>query len=70
MNDIVLSTCEVVFSPMPCKDGHCGRQIVKVKAISDFIKDGDRSSRIITAQIEGKSPLWLLHDPADVFVSI
>lgn len=70
VNDIVLSSCEVVFSPIPCQNGHCGRHVVQAKAISDFIRDGDRSSRIITAQVEGKVPVWQLHDPPDVFVSI
>ena len=69
MNDIVLSLCQVVFTSMPCKDGHCGKHVIKVKATSDFVKDGDRSNRIITAQVKGNSPLWLMHDPPDVFVS-
>lgn len=68
-NDIVLSTCQVVFSPAPCRGGHCGEQVLKIKAVSDFIRDGDRSNRIITGQVKGNSPLWDMHDPPDVFVS-
>lgn len=58
-----------MFYPSACRGGHCGKQVIKVKAVSDFIKDGGRNNRIITGQVIGSSPLWDLHDPPDVFVS-
>ncbi|XP_048580334.1 von Willebrand factor D and EGF domain-containing protein [Nematostella vectensis] len=68
--DIALSACRVIFTPEPCNNMGCGHHVLKIKAISDFIADGDRSSRVITGEVKTSSPLWLSHDPPDVFVLV
>lgn len=67
--DIALSTCEVTMKPQSCSRRDCGRKVVKIVAASDFIKDGDRRTRIITEPARSQSPLWKSHDPPDAFVS-
>lgn len=68
--DIALSTCEVTLKPQSCSRRDCGRKVVKLVAVSDFIDDGDRRTRIITEPVRSQSPLWKSYDPAEVFVSI
>lgn len=67
--DIALSTCEVTLRPQSCSRRDCGRKVVRLVAVSDFIDDGDRRTRIITEPALSQSSLWKLHDPADAFVS-
>lgn len=67
--DIALSTCEVTMKPQSCSRRDCGRKVVRIVAVSDFIDDGDRRTRIITEPARSQSPLWKSHDPADAFVS-
>lgn len=67
--DIALSTCEVTMKPQSCSRRDCGRKVVRIAAVSDFINDGDRSTRIITEPARSQSPLWKSHDPPDAFVS-
>ena len=67
--DIALSTCEVMLKPQSCSRRDCGRKVVRIVAVSDFINDGDRRTRIITEPARSQSPLWKSHDPADAFVS-
>lgn len=67
--DIALSTCEITMKPQSCSRRDCGRKVVRIVAVSDFIHDGDPRTRIITEPARSQSPLWKLHDPADAFVS-
>ena len=67
--DIALSTCEVTMKPQSCSRRDCGRKVVRIAAVSDFINDGDRSTHIITEPARSQSPLWKSHDPPDAFVS-
>ncbi|KAJ7389232.1 hypothetical protein OS493_032700 [Desmophyllum pertusum] len=66
--DIALSTCEITLKPQSCSRRDCGRKVVRLIAVSDFIDDGDRRTRIITEPARSQSPLWKSHDPTDAFV--
>lgn len=57
------------MKPQSCSRRDCGRKVVRIVAVSDFIHDGDPRTRIITEPARSQSPLWKLHDPADAFVS-
>ena len=67
--DVALSTCEVTLKLQSCSRRDCGHKVVRVVAVSDFIDDGDRWTRIITEPARSQSPLWKSHDPPDVDVS-
>lgn len=67
--DVALSTCEVTLKPKSCSRRDCGRQVVKVVAVSDFIDDQNRRTRIITETAQTHSLLWKSHNPPDVVVS-
>ncbi|XP_022791598.1 neurogenic locus notch homolog protein 2-like isoform X2 [Stylophora pistillata] len=67
-SDIALSTCEVILKPQPCSRRDCGRKVVRFVAVSDYIDDGDRRTRIVTEPTRSQSLLWNSYDPADVFV--
>lgn len=67
--DVALSTCEVTLKPQSCSRRDCGHKVVRVVAVSDFIDDGDRWTRIITEPARSQSLLWKSHDPPDVDVS-
>ena len=67
--DVALSTCEVTLKPQSCSRRDCGREVVRVIAVSDFVDDGDRRTQIITEPAQSESLLWKSHNPPDVSVS-
>ena len=60
----------MILKPQPCSRRDCGRKVVRFVAVSDYVNDGDRRTRIITEPARSQSLLWKSYDPADVFVSI
>ena len=67
--DLAFSTCQVTLKPHSCSRRDCGRKVVRLVAVSDFINDGDRRNRVITEPARSQSPLWNSYDPPDAFVS-
>ena len=68
-SDVTLSSCEVKVEPHKCEENGCGEGSLDVTAITDFIEDGDRTSRIATARVRGNGLYgWEAHDPPDVDV--
>ena len=60
----------MILKPQPCSRRDCGHKVVRFVAVSDYVNDGDRRTRIITEPARSQSLLWKSYDPADVFVSI
>ena len=68
-SDVSLSSCEVKVKPHKCGENGCGEGSLDVTAVTDFVEDGDRTSRIATARVRGSGVYgWEAHDPPDVEV--
>ena len=67
--DVTLSACEVRIYTKPCDKNGCGEGTVDLTAITDFIKDGDRTSRLATARVRSDGAVgWKAYDPPDIEV--
>eukprot|EP00794_Sanderia_malayensis_P009603 gene9603-10590_t len=70
-SDITLSSCEVTINPTKCGPNGCGTGTIRLSAVTDFIQDGDRWTRIATARVRSpKAVGWKNHDPPDVKVHV
>lgn len=68
-SDVTLSSCEVRVKSKKCDENGCGEGSLDVAAVTDFIEDGDRTSRLATARVIGKGTYgWKAFDPPDVEV--
>ena len=68
-SDITLSACEVKVKSRKCTKTGCGEGSIDVTAVTDFIEDGDRTSRIATARVRGTGTYgWQTYDPPDIEV--
>ena len=57
--------------PKKCDELGCGDGSLDVTAVTDFIEDGDRTSRLATARVIGKGTHgWKAYDPPDVEVKV
>ena len=68
-SDVTLNACEVRIKPQKCTENGCGEGSLNVTAVTDFIEDGDRTSRIATARVRGTGTYgWETYDPPDIEV--
>ncbi|XP_022112071.1 von Willebrand factor D and EGF domain-containing protein-like [Acanthaster planci] len=68
--DVVLSECFIDFRSRVCLEPRCRRASVLVTAVTDFTRDGRRTSTIVTGAITSTDPFWDGFDPADVEVTV
>uniref|UniRef100_A0A3P9I899 von Willebrand factor D and EGF domains n=1 Tax=Oryzias latipes TaxID=8090 RepID=A0A3P9I899_ORYLA len=68
--DLSLSSCVLVLSQAPCTDGLCGSGRTHFSAITDFVKDDNRTTQISIKPIISRSLLWngYLPEPIQVVV--
>ncbi|KAM7421510.1 hypothetical protein PAMA_015584 [Pampus argenteus] len=68
--DVSLSSCVVNLSPGPCRDGVCSRALVHFSAVTDFVKDGNRTTQISIKPIVTKNFLWNGYSPEPVQIKV
>ncbi|NWV03520.1 VWDE protein, partial [Ptilonorhynchus violaceus] len=68
--DIALSACQVDLLQEPCSGGRCAAATVTVTAVTDFVRDGNRGSRVGAEPVAPRDVLWRAHTPRDVKVTV
>ena len=66
--DLSLSSCVVDLPQVPCTDGVCSRALIHFSPITDFVKDGERLTRISVEPIVTHNFLWSGYFPERVQV--
>uniref|UniRef100_A0A3B3BCB0 von Willebrand factor D and EGF domains n=1 Tax=Oryzias melastigma TaxID=30732 RepID=A0A3B3BCB0_ORYME len=68
--DLSLSSCVLVLSQTPCTDGLCGSGLTHFSAITDFVKDDNRTTQISIKPIISQNFLWNGYSPEPVQVLV
>lgn len=68
--DLSLSSCVVDLSRGPCRDGVCSRAVIHFSPVTDFVKDGNRTTHISVKSIVTPNFLWNGYSPEPVEVNI
>ncbi|XP_056299805.1 von Willebrand factor D and EGF domain-containing protein isoform X2 [Pseudoliparis swirei] len=68
--DLSLSSCVVDLTRGPCRDGVCGRALIHFSAVTDFVNDGDRTTRIAVKPIVTQNSLWSGYSPEPVEITV
>ncbi|XP_055362364.1 von Willebrand factor D and EGF domain-containing protein isoform X2 [Betta splendens] len=68
--NVALSTCQVELEPSACGDGSCGRAAFFVTAVTDFTRDGTRSSLVAALPAASAPQLWRSYVPAPLKVTV
>lgn len=68
--DLSLSSCVVALSRGPCRDGVCGRALIYFSPVTDFVKDGNRTTQISIKSIVTQNFLWNGYSPEPAEVKL
>ncbi|XP_052350176.1 von Willebrand factor D and EGF domain-containing protein-like isoform X1 [Oncorhynchus keta] len=69
--DVVLSSCRVDLSQsLGCRNGVCSQALVHLSAVTDFIRDGDRTIQISVNPIVTSNFLWSGYTPQSVQITV
>ncbi|NXR19854.1 VWDE protein, partial [Cinclus mexicanus] len=68
--DITLSACQVDLLPDSCSGSSCAAAMVTVTAVTDFVQDGNRVSRVRAQPVAPRDLLWRDYTPSDVKVTV
>ncbi|KAM9353557.1 von Willebrand factor D and EGF domain-containing protein [Symphorus nematophorus] len=68
--DLSLSSCVVDLSRGPCRDGVCSRALIHFSPVTDFVKDGNRTTQISVKSIVTKNFLWNGYSPEPVEITV
>ncbi|XP_061442199.1 von Willebrand factor D and EGF domain-containing protein [Rhineura floridana] len=68
--NVALSSCRVALLQHPCHNGTCGQASVHYTAVTDFIRDGDRVTRIAVEPIVSNNFLWNSYTPESIQVTV
>ncbi|XP_068613415.1 von Willebrand factor D and EGF domain-containing protein [Brachionichthys hirsutus] len=68
--DLSLSSCVVDLDRGPCRDGVCSRALIHFGAVTDFVKDGNRTTKISVKSIQTLDFLWNGYSPEPVEVTV
>lgn len=55
---MALSSCHVDLLQKPCNNGICSQAVIYFTAVTDFMQDGDRITRIAVEPISSENFLW------------
>ncbi|XP_062321321.1 von Willebrand factor D and EGF domain-containing protein [Osmerus eperlanus] len=69
-SDVVLTSCVVELSQSPCRSGVCSKAVVHFTAVTDFIKDGDRTTEIVVKPVVTNDFLWNGYIPQSVQILV
>uniref|UniRef100_A0A4W5N6G8 VWFD domain-containing protein n=1 Tax=Hucho hucho TaxID=62062 RepID=A0A4W5N6G8_9TELE len=69
--DVVLSSCRVDLSQsLGCRNGVCSQSLVHLSAVTDFLRDGDRTTQISVNPIVTSNFLWSGYTPQSVQITV
>ncbi|KAM6463667.1 von Willebrand factor D and EGF domain-containing protein-like [Liasis olivaceus] len=68
--NIALSTCHVDLEQRPCRESSCARASLAVRAVNDFVEDGNLISYITAKPVQPSKSLWHGYKPMDVKVTV
>uniref|UniRef100_G3PH58 von Willebrand factor D and EGF domains n=1 Tax=Gasterosteus aculeatus aculeatus TaxID=481459 RepID=G3PH58_GASAC len=68
--DVSLSSCVVELSRGPCRDGVCSRALIHFSPVTDFVKDGNRTTQISVKSIVTQNSLWNGYSPKPVEITV
>ncbi|XP_061771484.1 von Willebrand factor D and EGF domain-containing protein isoform X1 [Nerophis ophidion] len=68
--DVSLSSCTLDLPSSPCMDGVCGQAVVRFSAITDFVKDDERTSQISVKPIVTRNFVWNGYVPQPVLIKV
>uniref|UniRef100_A0A674DWP3 von Willebrand factor D and EGF domains n=1 Tax=Salmo trutta TaxID=8032 RepID=A0A674DWP3_SALTR len=69
--DVVLSSCRVDLSQsLGCRNGVCSQALVHLSAVTDFLRDGDRTTQISVNRIVTSNFLWSGYTPQSVQITV
>ncbi|XP_039974712.1 von Willebrand factor D and EGF domain-containing protein [Xiphias gladius] len=68
--DLSLSSCVVNLSRKPCGDGVCSRARIHFSPVTDFVRDGNRTTRVSVKPIVTQSFLWNGYSPEPLEITV
>ncbi|KAM3850987.1 von Willebrand factor D and EGF domain-containing protein, partial [Vipera latastei] len=68
--NIALSTCHVDLEQRPCQGSSCARATLAVKAVNDFVENGNFIRYITAKPFQPSKSLWHDYKPMDVKVTV
>ncbi|XP_026529317.1 von Willebrand factor D and EGF domain-containing protein-like [Notechis scutatus] len=68
--NIALSTCHVDLEQRPCRENSCGKATLAVRAVNDFVENGNLISYITAKPVQPSKSLWHDYKPMDVKVTV
>ncbi|NXT00345.1 VWDE protein, partial [Jacana jacana] len=68
--NLALSSCHVDLLQKPCSNGICSQAVIYFTAMTDFMQDGDRITRIVVEPISSQSFLWNGYVPESTQITV
>ncbi|NXC38983.1 VWDE protein, partial [Penelope pileata] len=68
--NLALSSCHVDLLQKPCNNGICSQSIIYFTAVTDFLQDGDRITRIAVEPISSENILWNGYVPESTQITV
>ncbi|XP_030057028.1 LOW QUALITY PROTEIN: von Willebrand factor D and EGF domain-containing protein [Microcaecilia unicolor] len=68
--NLALSSCHVDLLSAPCHNETCSRAVLYFTAVTDFTRDGDRVTTIMTDPIVSDSFLWNGYNPKGIQITV
>ncbi|KAM9852042.1 von Willebrand factor D and EGF domain-containing protein [Aulostomus maculatus] len=68
--DLSLSFCVVDLPRGPCRDGVCSRAVVHFSPVTDFVRDGNRTTQISVKPITTQNFVWNGYSPEPVQIMV
>ncbi|XP_064907251.1 von Willebrand factor D and EGF domain-containing protein isoform X1 [Columba livia] len=68
--NLALSSCHVDLLQKPCNDGICSQAVIYFTAVTDFMQDGDRITRIAVEPISSENFLWNGYVPESTQITV
>ncbi|XP_078143192.1 von Willebrand factor D and EGF domain-containing protein [Centroberyx gerrardi] len=69
-SDVSLSSCVVDLPRASCRDGVCSQALIHFSPVTDFVKDGDRTTQISVKPIVTQNFLWNEYSPEPVQIMV
>ncbi|NXA35121.1 VWDE protein, partial [Eudromia elegans] len=68
--NLALSSCHVDLLQKPCNNGICSQAVSYFTAVTDFMQDGDRITRIVVEPISSDHFLWNGYAPESTQITV
>ncbi|NWI17150.1 VWDE protein, partial [Crypturellus soui] len=68
--NLALSSCHVDLLQKPCNNGICSQAVSYYTAVTDFMQDGDRITRIVVEPISSDNFLWNGYTPESTQITV